>query len=81
MLDDMKTISTREFFHTPALVKGLQPGQSLVITDKGDPAFTVTRAGKRPVKTVKDLHRQAKELFPGNRAKVNFTSLIRELKK
>lgn len=81
MLDCMKTISTREFFHAPALIKSLQPGQSLVVTDNGSPNFTVTKAGKRRARTAEDLHRQAKEIFPGNRPKVNFTSLIRKLKK
>ena len=77
----MKTISTREFFHSPALIKSLQPGQSLVVTDKGSPTFTVTKAGKRPVKTAAQLRREAREMFPGKRAKVNFTELLRELKK
>jgi len=81
MLDVMKTVSTREFFHAPALVKNLRPGQSLLVTDKGNPNFMVTKAGGRPVKTAKDLQREAKEMFPENRAKVNFTSLIRKLKK
>jgi hypothetical protein len=81
MLDTMKTISTREFFHAPALVKNLRPGQSLLVTDHGNPNFTVTKAGCRPVKSADDLQREAKEIFPENRPKVNFTSLIRKLKK
>jgi hypothetical protein len=81
MLNSMKTISTREFFHAPALVKNLRPGQSLLVTDNGSPNFTVTKAGNRPVKTVDDLQREAEEIFPGNRPKVNFTRLIRNLKK
>jgi hypothetical protein len=81
MMDVMKTISTREFFHAPALVKNLRPGQSLLVTDNGNPNFTVTKAGGRPVKTAEDLQREAKEIFPENRPKTNFTSLIRKLKK
>ena len=81
MLDTMKTVTTREFFHAPALVKGLRPGQSLIVTDNGNPNFTVTKAGKRPVKTAEDLRREAKEIFPGNRPKVNFTAIIKRLKK
>ena len=81
MLDAMKTIRTREFFHAPALVKSLRAGQSLLVTDNGNPNFTVTKAGSRPVKTADDLHREAVEIFPGNRPKVNFTGLIRKLKK
>ena len=77
----MKTVTTREFFHAPGLVKGLRPGQSLLVTDHGAPHFTVTKAGNRPVKTAGDLHREAKEIFGGNRPKVNFTSLIKKLKK
>jgi hypothetical protein len=81
MLDSMKTISTREFFHAPALVKNLRPGQSLLVTDNGNPNFTVTKAGSRPVKTAEDLGREAKEMFSEHRPKVNFTRLIRKLKK
>jgi hypothetical protein len=81
MLDSMKTISTREFFHAPALVRNLRPGQSLLVTDNGNPNFTVTKAGSRPVKTADDLESEAKEIFPGTRPKVNFTSVIRKLKK
>jgi hypothetical protein len=77
----VKTISTREFFHAPALVKSLQPGQSLLVTDNGSPNFTVTKAGSRPVKTADDLEREALEMFPGKRPKVNFTRLIQKLKK
>jgi hypothetical protein len=77
----MKTISTREFFHAPALVRNLRPGQSLLVTDNGNPNFTVTKAGSRPVKTADDLESEAKEIFPGTRPKVNFTSVIRKLKK
>jgi hypothetical protein len=77
----MKTISTREFYHAAALVKNLRPGQSLLVTDHGNPNFTVTKAGCRPVKTADDLQREAKEIFPGKRPKVNFTSMIRKLKK
>ena len=81
MLDSMKTISTREFFHAPALVRNLRPGQSLLVTDNGNPNFTVTKAGSRPVKTADDLQREAKEIFRENRPKMNFTRLIRKLKK
>src|SRR5262245_2642236 len=58
-LDAMKTVTTREFFHTPGLVKSLQPGHSLVVTDKGAPAFTVTKAGRRRKRTRADLEREA----------------------
>lgn len=77
----MKTISTREFYHAASLVKNLRPGQSLLVTDNGNPNFTVTKAGTRPIKTAADLEREAKEIFPESRPKVNFTKLIRKLKK
>ncbi len=81
MLDAMKTLTTREFFHAPGLVKSLRPGQSLVVTDNGAPAFTVTKAGKRAAKTAEDLRREAREMFPGERPKVNFTEIIKKLKR
>ncbi len=81
MLDSMKTITTREFFHAPSLVKSLQPGQSLMVTDKAAPAFTVTRVGKRPVKTRSDLEREAAEICPEAGTKVNFTAAIRKMKR
>ncbi len=77
----MKTISAREIFHAPAPVKNLQPGQSLLVIDNGNPDFTITKAGSRPVKTAGDLRREAREVFPENRPKVNFTRPIRKLKK
>jgi hypothetical protein len=80
-LDAVKTITTREFFHAPSLVKSLQPGQSLVVTDKGTPAFIVTRAGKRRTKTRADLEREAAGISPGDGPKVNFTTAIKEMKR
>ena len=77
----MKTVTAREFFHAPGLLKALRPGQSLIVTDNGAPNFTVTKAGTRPVKTVADLRREAAQIFPGRRPKVNFTALIKKLKK
>jgi hypothetical protein len=81
MLDGMKTLTTREFFHAPRLVKTLRPGQSLVVTDNGVPAFTVTKSGNRAFKTAEQMRREAREMFPGNRRKVNFTQIIKKLKK
>jgi hypothetical protein len=77
----MKTMTTREFFHSPGLMKALRPGQSVTVTDNGEPAFTVTRAGKRRIKTVEDLRREAKEIFPDVRPKVNFTEIMKRMKK
>ena len=77
----MKTLTTREFFHSPALAKSLRPGQSMVITDNGKPSLTVTKAGKRPRRTREDLEREAREIFSGSRPKANFTKMIQYLKK
>ena len=77
----MKTMTTREFFHSPGLVKSLRPGQSFIVTDKGEPAFTVIRAGQRRIKTAGDLEREAREIFPGERSKVNFTAIMKKMKK
>jgi hypothetical protein len=55
----VKTVTTREFFHSPTSVKTLRPGQSLAVTDDGKPSFTVTKAGKRPRLTRDDLDRRA----------------------
>lgn len=77
----MKTMTTREFFHSPALAKSLRPGQSLMVTDNGKPNLIVTKAGSRPVKTAEDMRQEAAEMFPGRRPKVNFTAIIKRLKK
>ncbi len=77
----MKTVTTREFFHSPGLVKAMRPGQSIIVTDKKKPALTVTKVGKRAQKTRADLEREAREIFPDNRPKVDFTAVLRKLKK
>jgi hypothetical protein len=77
----MKTVTVREFFHSPTLVKSLHPGQSLAVTDNGQPSFVVTKAGKRPRKTLADLEREATEICANPRAyKVDYTQALRELK-
>ena len=81
MLDRMKKITTREFFHAPGLIKALHPGQALFVTDKGSPAFTVVKAGTRPRKTRADLEREAAEICQRKGPKVNFTAAIQELKR
>lgn len=80
MSDAMKTMTTREFFHTPGLVKVLRPGQSVVVTDKGAASFTVTKSGRRPVRTRAALEQEAREICPEDRPKVNFTELLKEAK-
>jgi hypothetical protein len=80
MLDAMKTLTTREFFHSPGLVKSLRPGQSMIVTDNGKASLTVTKAGSRPRRTREDLEREAREICPKPGPKVNFTEVIREMK-
>lgn len=80
MLDAMKTLTTREFFHSPAIVKALRSGQSIVVTDNGKPALVVTKAGKRPRKTRADLECEAREICPAAKPKVNFTAALKALK-
>ncbi len=81
MLDTMKTVTTREFYHAPGLIKTLPAGQSLLVTDNGKASFTVTKTGKRPIKTVADLIRDAEEISSRTSPKVNFTAEIKKLKK
>jgi antitoxin (DNA-binding transcriptional repressor) of toxin-antitoxin stability system len=80
MLDTMKTLTTREFFHSPGIVKALQAGQSIVVTDNGKPALIVTKAGKRPRKTRADLEREAREICPQSKPQTNFTAALAQLK-
>ena len=80
MFDAMKTLTTREFFHSPGLVKGIRAGQSIVVTDNGKPALIVTKAGKRPRKTRAELEREAGEICPKANPIVNFTAALKELK-
>ncbi len=78
MLDGMKTLTTREFFHSPGLTKALRPGQSFLVTDNGKPSFVVTKAGQRPRRTRADLEREAREICPRNGPKVNFTAWLKK---
>jgi hypothetical protein len=76
----VKTLTTREFFHSPGVLKSLGPGQTFAVTDNGAPAFTVTKAGKRPRKTMADIEREARLVSPKAEPKVNFTEAIRQMK-
>ena len=77
----MKTMTSREFFHTPLLVKALRPGESVTVTDKGTASFTVTKPGPRPPRTRADLEREAREICPEAGPTVNFTAVMREAKR
>ena len=76
----MKTLTTREFFHSPGLLKSLRSGQSIVVTDNGKPTLLVTKAGKRPRRTRQDLEREARQICPEDHPKADFTSALKQLK-
>jgi antitoxin (DNA-binding transcriptional repressor) of toxin-antitoxin stability system len=76
----MKTMTTREFFHSPGIVKALRSGQSVVVTDNGKPALVVTKAGKRPRRSRADLESENREIFPDVRPKWNLTQALKDLK-
>jgi hypothetical protein len=76
----VKTITTREFFRSMTTVEMLHPGQSLAVTQKGKPLFTVTRVGKPPRLTREDLDRRAVRLS-GRKRKLNVVRGIIELRK
>jgi len=80
MFDTVKTLTTREFFHSPGIMKVLRSGQSVIVTDNGKPALVVTKAGKRPRRTRADLEREARAICPEAKPKVNFTAALRQLK-
>jgi len=80
MFDTVKTLTTREFFHSPGIVKALRAGQSVIVTDNGKPALVVTKAGQRPRRSRAELERQAREISVRDKPKVNFTEALRDLK-
>jgi hypothetical protein len=53
----------------------------LLVTDNGKASFTVTKAGKRPLRTLEDVEREAREISPRERERVNFTEKIANLRK
>lgn len=73
-------MTTREFFHSPGIVKALRSGQSVVVTDNGEPALIVTKAGKRPRRSRADLQRENREIFPQARPKWNLTQALKQIK-
>jgi hypothetical protein len=78
--DGMKTMTTREFFHSPGIVKALRSGQSVVVTDNGKPALIVTKTGKRPRRSRADLEKEIREIFPEDSPKWNLTQALKDLK-
>jgi antitoxin (DNA-binding transcriptional repressor) of toxin-antitoxin stability system len=60
----MKTVSKREFYRTPALVRSLKAGQSVLVTDQGETSFLVVKPGRLPHKTTAELAAEAERLLP-----------------
>jgi antitoxin (DNA-binding transcriptional repressor) of toxin-antitoxin stability system len=77
----VKTVTTREFYHTPSLVKSMSEGQTVLVTSNGKPDFIVKKAGKRLRKTAAEMRREARETFPEDRPKVDTVAFLRELRK
>ena len=75
----MKTLTTREFFHSPSLVKALNPGQSLLVTDQGKPSIVVTRSGKRPRRSIEAMEQEARRIVKRMGPKMDFTRMRREM--
>ena len=75
----MRILTSREFYHSPALTRSLPPGEFVIVADNGQPAFMVTKAITRPRKTRKDLEREAREVCTRARPKVNFTAALKHL--
>jgi len=76
----MKTVTSREFFHTPSVLKVLHPGQTLVVTDKGAASFTVTKVGKRPRRSRAELERRAKRISPSAGPRIDITQVLEKLR-
>jgi antitoxin (DNA-binding transcriptional repressor) of toxin-antitoxin stability system len=76
----MKTVSKREFYRTPALVRSLKAGQSVLVTDQGETSFLVVKPGRPPHKTTAELAAEAERLLPGRRRRVNAVKLLRNLR-
>ncbi|HXP59771.1 MAG TPA: hypothetical protein VN829_04720 [Dongiaceae bacterium] len=76
----MKTLTMREFFHSPGLTRSLHPGQTLVVTSRGKPDLLVSKAGRRPGKTAAELRQEAKALLSKPGRKVDTVALLRKLR-
>jgi antitoxin (DNA-binding transcriptional repressor) of toxin-antitoxin stability system len=76
----MKTVSKREFYRTPALVRSLKAGQSVLVTDQGEASFLVLKPGHPPQRTTAELAAEAERLLPGRRRRVNAVKLLRNLR-
>jgi len=53
----------------------------MAVIDNGVPSFVVTKAGRRPRRSLANLEDEAREICPQpRRHKVNYTEAIRDLK-
>jgi hypothetical protein len=79
----MKTLTLREFFHSPGLVHSLKPGQSMMVTSHGKPDLIVTKAVPRPKKNAKQWQEEARTLLDPKRSnkKVDTLAVLRDLRK
>jgi antitoxin (DNA-binding transcriptional repressor) of toxin-antitoxin stability system len=58
MFNTVKTVTAREFYHTPALVRGLRSGEAITVTKAGKPDFIVTKTGQPPRKPLEQWKRE-----------------------
>ncbi len=76
----MKTVTKREFYRTPALARSLRSGESVIVTDQGEPSFVVLKPGEPPRHTTQDLIAEAESLLPGERPRVSVVKRLRDLR-
>jgi len=80
-LDAVKTITNRKFYADSDAVHALKPGESLLVTTKGKPAFVVTKAKHaKPGKKAADIREETEEIFPGKRTPFDGVALLRTLR-
>jgi hypothetical protein len=78
----MKTVTAREFFHTPSLVNCLRPSEMLVVTKNGCEHFVVTKKGTRTRKTADQFRAQHRRLQKlGIKKTFDSMSLLSDLRK
>ena len=77
----MKTVTAREFFHTPKLVKILRPGESITVTEKGAASFIITKTGGPAARMRAELEKEARKICPEDGPKVNFTAILKQAKR
>jgi len=73
----MKTITAKEFFHTPSMLRRSYPGQTLVVTDNGKPSVTVSKVGRRPRLSRAELAKRAIDTKSGK--KFDFVAARRKI--